>query len=904
MAEKTPTYNSTQEIGIIPRVGIGPIAVPSFPNQAGEAVARLGEAGTEFADKLEVAKTASNATNALSTYLTNLDQAKMAALKDQDWQNAPKNFSAQAGRLQNDALGSYNFDPQTAATLRLHMTHATITAGDEVQKTSFARGKSQFDADYETSAEFNQNAAATAGSPVARKMAVDRNDALIQTGITAGWFSPAEAAQRQHAFNNGLDHAGAMRAVASNPTDAAAALADPNNFRTLTPSQRETYREQAQEKLDLNGVEQARGVVAGKPYVASLIAGQFVNSAHVGELFEQGVVPSESGGRNMPPNEKGAFGPAQITPGFARDYAARLSPGQRTDLGDISKLSDQELTDKLMANPKLSQEIGKVGFHALAEKYGGNPVLALAAYNAGPERADRWRAAAEKQFGPNPTPEQILSVIDVPETQKYIGGIYGRAGARGDAFGVSPARRFQLGTVVAAELQTQETRDQHILDQMAGLQDVSNPVVKMMKDGVAVAPDQAAAYRSAQLQAAQGGSVEAARRLHEFDLAMKAQPILERAGQIPFEMLDASVNAAKAKMATSGATPDEMFTNDLLAKKRDAIAAKRMTNPVGLLVDNKIVAPVPLDTGADPGDPNFRAALSQRGAQAVMAQRLYGGAALALTPAEQESLKQRYEQSAPQDQLKILRALADTLPDAAMADTVQKVVGNAPGAEIAARFVRAMPDLAGEMLQGAQLLKTKEVSDNQQAFRNAISTSLKSQIYPTPAQQNAVIEAALYLDVARRNQRGALYDAGDVSGVAKALEDVTGPLTSRHGVQVAAPRSMSAGTFHGVLDRLDQADVDLAGGARDRNGNDVPPDTIGRYGILKQTAPGSSRYWVGMKDAGAHDGFQPFFTAGEIPQPLVFDMDLLASRAVKKEGWYSMTFAPGEGTNPVAGGPL
>jgi hypothetical protein len=99
---------------------------------------------------------------------------------------------------------------------------------------------------------------------------------------------------------------------------------------------------------------------------------------------------------------------------------------------------------------------------------------------------------------------------------------------------------------------------------------------------------------------------------------------------------------------------------------------------------------------------------------------------------------------------------------------------------------------------------------------------------------------------------------------------------------------MKAGTFAGVLDTLTDADVQVSGGAYDRSGNAVNADTISRYGVLRQTAPGSPRYWVGVKDPTAKDGFQPYFNAGETPAPLVFDMRQLAGHR-----------PPSSGTEPV-----
>lgn len=872
-----PDYTATETIGGAPRPGLEPTPIPRDLNTGlGAGIEQIGEAVSNFSDKLLNAKVAANATNALSTYLSGLNDEKEKQLQNPDWQNAPQQFNDSALKLRTDALAPYNFDEQTTATLNLHFQNATIAAANEVNRKALSNGADKWLADYQTQAQFNQNAASTATTDISRGTAITRNKALIQTGINSGWISEAKAVDLNRNFQEGLDHAQAMGDVKNAPAVAIAKLSDPANYPTLTPPQREAYSENARDKIDTDATERARGIVAGRPYVASLTAGQFVDSSHIDELYNRGIVPAESNGQNAPPNAKGAFGPGQITPAFARDYIGKLPAEDQAKLGDVTKLSDQELTDKLVADPKVSTDIGRAGFRELANRYGGNPVYAMAAYNAGPARADAWKATAEKQFGPNPTPGQILSVIDIPETQKYVAGIYARANAPTDAFGVSPAGRYHLGITLGTELQEQATRDHHVIDQLASVTAATDPVPKLVDDGMDVGTDRIAAFRSAQLQAAQGGDLEAARRLHELDLAIQVKPQVDRLYRLPFGTMNAAVDAAEAQARMPGAdfSADQVHTLDVLKKTRDEINRARMQDPTSLLVRAGLSQNVPLDTAADPTDAGFRAALTMRGGQAMMAQKLYGGTAIALTPTEQTTLKERYDGASPQDQFKILKTLADTLPPISFQDTVKTVLGNVPGAAIIGRFAVERPDLAQQLLSGAQLLKSKDVADSQKAIRPVLAGFLKGALYPTAEMQSAVVESALYLDVARRNNRGALYNVDDTSGVKNAIEDVTGALTSFNGVQVAAPLGMRAGQFIHLLDRIDQSDLNLSGGAtfRDRT---VTPEFIRREAILKQFAPNSPRYWVGVADPTASDGWRPLFTGSELPAPLVFDMNEL-----------------------------
>jgi soluble lytic murein transglycosylase len=95
----------------------------------------------------------------------------------------------------------------------------------------------------------------------------------------------------------------------------------------------------------------------------------------------------------------GARGLMQITPGTARAIAQRTG-GVRFEESDL-------------ATPQVNISYGSWYLRHLLDHYGGDEVLALAAYNAGMGNVDRWRAA---RGGGE------LSVPDLPfaETRAYV----------------------------------------------------------------------------------------------------------------------------------------------------------------------------------------------------------------------------------------------------------------------------------------------------------------------------------------------------------------------------------------------------------------------------------------------------------------------------------------------------
>jgi soluble lytic murein transglycosylase len=97
----------------------------------------------------------------------------------------------------------------------------------------------------------------------------------------------------------------------------------------------------------------------------------------------------------------GAKGLMQITPATAR-FIAHRSGGTAFELQDLS-------------SPQVNIAYGTYYLRYLIDRYGGNEVLALAAYNGGEGNVDRWIGQAGAE-------DRSLSVGDIPfpETRAYV----------------------------------------------------------------------------------------------------------------------------------------------------------------------------------------------------------------------------------------------------------------------------------------------------------------------------------------------------------------------------------------------------------------------------------------------------------------------------------------------------
>jgi soluble lytic murein transglycosylase len=114
-----------------------------------------------------------------------------------------------------------------------------------------------------------------------------------------------------------------------------------------------------------------------------------------------GVIYTESRFRDQT-SHAGAKGLMQLMPETA-DYIARKSGGTRFERADL-------------ATPQINIAYGTWYLRYLLDKYDGNTILTLAAYNGGEGKVDEWRAAAAakgEKF-------RVASHIPFQETRDYV----------------------------------------------------------------------------------------------------------------------------------------------------------------------------------------------------------------------------------------------------------------------------------------------------------------------------------------------------------------------------------------------------------------------------------------------------------------------------------------------------
>ncbi|HID4193129.1 transglycosylase SLT domain-containing protein [Klebsiella pneumoniae] len=123
---------------------------------------------------------------------------------------------------------------------------------------------------------------------------------------------------------------------------------------------------------------------------------------------------------------------------YGKDGAPLVSPKGAVGVAQVMEDTGPEAArlagvpwdrDKWLNDPRYNAKLGQAYFGAQMKKYDNNPVLAVAAYNAGPGSVDGWI----KQFGDPRTGavsnEQFVAAIPYDETRNYVAKVTGSAPA-------------------------------------------------------------------------------------------------------------------------------------------------------------------------------------------------------------------------------------------------------------------------------------------------------------------------------------------------------------------------------------------------------------------------------------------------------------------------------------------
>lgn len=185
-------------------------------------------------------------------------------------------------------------------------------------------------------------------------------------------------------------------------------LTEDDRAQLVAPMRRATLREQSA-IIGVSAVDAANGPVAG------------VTMNKASPALLAALTARESGGDPMAESPVGASGLRQIMPETARALASRFGL-------DFSGMSVEAIKARLKSDTQLNLRMGETYLNDQLKAFGGDVVLALAAYNAGPGRVQEWvKRFGKPGEGGQPAADWIKK-IPFAETRAYVQNILQRAG--------------------------------------------------------------------------------------------------------------------------------------------------------------------------------------------------------------------------------------------------------------------------------------------------------------------------------------------------------------------------------------------------------------------------------------------------------------------------------------------
>lgn len=136
------------------------------------------------------------------------------------------------------------------------------------------------------------------------------------------------------------------------------------------------------------------------------------------------VIHEETYFRPWKVGEDGEIGLMQVTPAVGREWAAE------TGLREYEQIMRDDPA-ALLKDPERNIQVGCWYLEKISREYRDTPepeARVVAAYNAGPRRAQEWNRAEPGQ--PPLTAEQFVSRIDIPSTRAYVSNVVARYRAR------------------------------------------------------------------------------------------------------------------------------------------------------------------------------------------------------------------------------------------------------------------------------------------------------------------------------------------------------------------------------------------------------------------------------------------------------------------------------------------
>lgn len=313
---------------------------------------------------------------------------------------------------------------------------------------------------------------------------------------------------------------------------------------------------------------------------------QVTNTPRESQLFSA-MIWHESGG-----NQFGADGQPLVSPKGAVGVS-QLTESTGLEAARLAGLSWDR--DKWLHDPRYNAQLGQAYFNAQMDRYDNNPVLAVAAYNAGPGAVERWIKQIGDPRSGHISNAQFATAIPYEETRDYVAKVTGSAGGiPGNAtmeslisqpfwHAMSPQKKSQMMSKVAGLYDMQSAAGR------VALQSKMQDDLAKVESGQPVNPITAHEWAAVMpLQASPAERMQLEKTYHQYQQAMTLQPVYQTIMQGTPRQGAAAVQAIMPQESDADfkfkqglyATAQAKLNSVLKARESDPGAWLQMHSPV------------------------------------------------------------------------------------------------------------------------------------------------------------------------------------------------------------------------------------------------------------------------------------------------------------------------------------
>lgn len=418
---RIPTANDIGRVVARPATGVASVDISPIARgnqQVADAIGRVGGVFAQAAqedDRLELGR-------AQSDLIKGQLQLQSDFERDNDYGTMQQRYDDQTGKLTGE-LGNQINSPRLREEFNNWAGVQNARGQAQIRGLAWSKEKDSNIASLTQTLQDNSNSYMSTTDEHAREQIAGASNNLINGAVAKNYISATQGQQVRRSWVT--DTAKGSLSMLT-PQQRISAIHAGGGLTSFIPADDKKKILDAAAKEEVAGQE-------GRMMADLLAPGWAGNANGVvdQDVLHAAMIQQESGGRhfdatgNLITSSAGARGIAQIMPKTGENPGFGIKPLQNDSIEEHMRVS-RDYKD------------------AMTKRYGGNPVLMLAAYNAGPGKVDEWI----KQYG-DPSKGQITNeafVNNIPfsETQNYVSTVLANATRAGMVKNVIGSQAFSI----------------------------------------------------------------------------------------------------------------------------------------------------------------------------------------------------------------------------------------------------------------------------------------------------------------------------------------------------------------------------------------------------------------------------------------------------------------------------